>query len=452
MKFIDLFAGLGGFHVALTQLDHECVFASEKDEKLKKLYKENFEIDCYGDITKITASHIPDHDILCGGFPCQPFSKAGRQNGFNDTGRGDLIDDIVKILKAKKPKFFILENVPNLRQHDREETWKLIQKKLSDARYDVKEEVLSPHDFGIPQIRKRIFIVGVRKPSTLDNFHFPIPTKEKVSIDTILDKNPEKSVKLIPKQIECLALWQRILDAIAPEVKLPGFPIWGMEYGATYPISGKSPHSLTSKELGKYKGAFGASLKGLKKSEQIELLPSYARYKEYSFPKWKTIYLTRIRKFLKDNSKDIGNLLLELKKYPPSWQKLEWNCGESERNISNYLLQFRASGIRVKKTDYAPALVLSSTQIPIVGWESRYITLKEASRLQGLDGITLPDTSASAYRALGNAVTVKLVYLIAKNLLASQDTVHNIIPVQPRTTNVIPSAPVISSRRVAAPH
>ena len=120
MKFIDLFAGLGGFHVALNTLGHECVFACEKDPRLRNLYTTNFNLECSGDIRTTNESDIPTHDILCAGFPCQPFSKAGKQKGFDDVGRGDLFHDIIRILNHHKPQFFILENVPNIKKHDRD--------------------------------------------------------------------------------------------------------------------------------------------------------------------------------------------------------------------------------------------------------------------------------------------------------------------------------------------
>ena len=113
MRFIDLFAGIGGFHRALSDLGHECVFACEIDKELKSLYKENFNQEISGDISNINASAVPDHDILCAGFPCQPFSKAGLQLGLADQIRGTLFESIVKILRKRKPKYLILENVGN---------------------------------------------------------------------------------------------------------------------------------------------------------------------------------------------------------------------------------------------------------------------------------------------------------------------------------------------------
>lgn len=418
MRFIDLFAGLGGFHVALDSLGHECVFACEKDKNLSDLYSKNHKIACHLDIKLINEEDIPAHDILCAGFPCQPFSKAGNQKGLDDIGRGDLIYDIFRILEFHKPRYFILENVPNLKKHDREKTWNLIHDTLCRLGYDVNEEILSPHQFGVPQIRKRIFIVGALKPINLNNFNFPKPEKHpEMDIRQILDTNPPNAKKLSEKQIECLSLWQDIIDVIPANDPLPGFPIWGMEFLANYPLDGKSPFKMTSLELNNYKGAFGASLKGYKKSDQLSLLPVYARYKENKLPDWKKIYIQNNRTFLNKYKRVFRPLFQNLERFPASWQKLEWNCGTSERTLRNYLIQFRASGIRIKKTDFSPALVLTSTQIPIIGWENRYITLQEAARLQGLESIKLPMVEASAYRALGNAVNVQLVRRIANELI-----------------------------------
>ncbi len=172
LKFIDLFAGLGGFHKALHEHGHECVFASELDPTLRNVYQTNWGIEAQGDIKKIVDKEIetiPPHDILCAGFPCQPFSKAGKQLG-RDDDRGTLFDEIAKILEFRKPKFFILENVPFIRQHDNEETWNYMHEKLTSLGYEVNNQIYSPQDFGVPQHRKRIFIVG--SLIGLDHFSF----------------------------------------------------------------------------------------------------------------------------------------------------------------------------------------------------------------------------------------------------------------------------------------
>ena len=287
---MDLFAGLGGFHKALKELGHECVFASEISQPLCDLYEKNWEIKPFGDIKKILNSDIsaiPEHDILCAGFPCQPFSKAGNQLGMKDEKRGTLFDDIITILEFRKPSFFILENVPFIAKHNNEETWTYIKEKLEELHYTVDEQIYSPHQFGIPQHRERIFIVG--SLHGLRHFCFEeinLFQTDKISInDYIIDG--QSDVKKISKQnIDCLKLWQEFISAVPSEEKIPGFPIWSMEFGATYPYEGTPPKKLESDELARYKGSFGQSLRLKSHDEQLKRLPSYARVED-EFPAWK---------------------------------------------------------------------------------------------------------------------------------------------------------------------
>lgn len=337
MKFIDLFAGLGGFHKALHELGHECVFASELSQTLREVYKTNWGIEPKGDIRKIVdhdIDSIPEHDILCAGFPCQPFSKAGKQKGREDEERGTLFDEIVKILAHRKPKFFILENVPFIRQHDNEATWNYMHSELTKLGYEVEHEVYSPQDFGIPQHRKRIFIVG--SLVGLEHFSFKEIDEQKTSLIDIhqfVEEHPAKFKALPKANQECIKLWQRFIEQIPKDTKLPGFPVWGMEFGATYPFETSYPFKLSAIELGEFKGNFGIALKGMTKDQQRINMPSYSRV-EKAFPNWKRSYIRHSRGFYQDNKKYVQDVVKEIAKYDSqSWQKLEWNVGDGKRKL-----------------------------------------------------------------------------------------------------------------------
>ncbi|MDM8566057.1 DNA (cytosine-5-)-methyltransferase [Candidatus Halobeggiatoa sp. HSG11] len=172
LKFIDLFAGIGGFHQALSSFGTKCVFASEWDKHCQDIYFKNYGIKPVGDITEISEQTIPIHDILCAGFPCQAFSISGKQLGFNDT-RGTLFFDIARIIKYHKPKLLILENVKNFAKHDDGKTLVVVKKTLCDLGYVVFHKILNASNFGVPQKRERIYILGLRNDLNVKNFSFP---------------------------------------------------------------------------------------------------------------------------------------------------------------------------------------------------------------------------------------------------------------------------------------
>ncbi|MGI6393333.1 MAG: DNA cytosine methyltransferase [bacterium] len=195
--FIDLFAGIGGFRIAMQELGGKCVFSSEWDHHARITYEANFGETPYGDITKIDEKEIPEHDILCAGFPCQAFSIAGYREGFSDKkGRGNLFFDIIRIVKFKKPKIVFLENVKNLKSHDKGNTFKIIRNELEKAGYEVFDVVLNTMDYGnIPQNRERIYIVALKKRSSNVDFSFEFPSKIKlrVSVRDILEDEVDSS-------------------------------------------------------------------------------------------------------------------------------------------------------------------------------------------------------------------------------------------------------------------
>lgn len=189
--FIDLFAGIGGFRLALQNLGGKCVYTSEWDKDAKRTYKANFGDIPFGDITKEdTKSFIPDDfDILCAGFPCQAFSIAGKRGGFEDT-RGTLFFDVAEIIKRKQPKAIFLENVKGLKNHDRGKTFSTILNVLrEDLKYFVPEpEVVNARDFGVPQNRERVFIVGFHPSLGINKFNYPEPQNNQVSFADIKEE------------------------------------------------------------------------------------------------------------------------------------------------------------------------------------------------------------------------------------------------------------------------
>lgn len=184
--FIDLFCGIGGFHLALSSLGAKCVFASDINSKACQVYERNFKLKPKGDITKIKCKDIPTHDILCAGFPCQPFSISGNKKGFQDKN-GKLFFEIVRIARFHKPKVIFLENVSNLEAHDGGETLKTIKQKLKSIGYRTFTKVLNASDYSIPQARKRIYIIAFRNKLGIKNFQFPAAEEQIACVADILE-------------------------------------------------------------------------------------------------------------------------------------------------------------------------------------------------------------------------------------------------------------------------
>ena len=448
LKFIDLFAGLGGFHLALSQLGCQCVFASELREDLRKLYAINYPemrgntesgiSKIEGDITSIRPQDIPAHDILCAGFPCQPFSQAGKRQGFSDKERGNLFYNICEIIDQHRPRFVFLENVANLKGHDDGNTWKTIKSALEDRRYEVEDILLSPHQFGIPQHRRRIYIVCENKDyGHLDGFAFPQTKDVECNINDIIDIEETEYQHIKPETRHQLNVWREFLDlCTSNNVSVPTFPIWAMEFGATYDYEdGNTPNCCSLTELHSAKGTLGDPIEGSTRKACLACLPSYSRADVDKFPIWKKKYIQQNRDFYNANRKWLDPWKEKIRDFAPSHQKFEWNCGNVRAVLDDKIIQFRASGIRVKVPTFSPALNLVGTQIPIFPWvelpeksrngdetNGRYMTIHEASKLQGMQDLCFSDENfrlpaSRCYEALGNAVNVTIVRLIAERMI-----------------------------------
>ena len=451
LKMVDLFAGLGGFHHALDKLGREmgfnveCVFASELQEDLRYLYEKNYGVRYQGinaDITQLSTDElierlVPEHDILCGGFPCQPFSKAGKQQGFQDEeGRGILFNYIAEIIRVRRPRLIFLENVSNLETHDDGRTWETIKDRLeNELNYDIRHTIISPHEYGYPQYRKRIYIVGIDKnEGNLDDFKFPTkPIKATCNIHEIVEKeNPTRPQPLKEIQRHYIDVWQQFLDLCCQHhAKLPAAPIWAMEFGADYDFEGVAPAFQRPADLRGKHGKLGMLIEGDTKAKIISQLPNYAQTnKNKTFPDWKKKFIRENRKFYIENRDWIDDWKQQIVGWENSFMKFEWNCDESEHmTIDDKILQFRPSGLRVKRPTYSPALTFMSSQVPIFpgatyidadGNEQhgRFMTMVEAARIQGMGDLSFEGLNkARIYEALGNAVDVEIVKIIAKDLI-----------------------------------
>ncbi len=378
MKFIDLFCGIGGFHQALKKFNTKCVLASDNDKKCQEIYKINYNIEVQNDVKKINPIDIEDFDIICGGFPCQTFSNAGNKKTFSDE-RGLLFDEIIRIAKVKNPKFIFLENVKHILKVGDGKVIKYIKEQLDENNYILQLFNMSPHKYGIPQQRERIYFVCIRKDiyNGLD-IELPISNK-KIIFNNFLDKK-----KYIDKKYYIKGDILKVLEAWDEMIKI--FEV------------------------------------GEKISPTILIHEFYIddRKKNFdTYPKWKQDYINSNKKII-DKYKDKWDSWY--KKHKDILQKreiygkLEWQTGLIKPNdsIFNYFIQIRQSGIRVKKAEYFPTLVAIS-QIPIYGKEKRYITPRECARLQSFpEDFIMSENDNVSYKQFGNAVNVDNVETVIK--------------------------------------
>jgi DNA (cytosine-5)-methyltransferase 1 len=406
--YADLFAGIGGFHAAMTAAGGVCVFVSEIDEAAAAVYEQNWGAGVEpaagrptieGDIVPITepklAPWMPEIDVLCAGFPCQPFSKSGFQRGINET-RGTLFFNIAKVLEGRRPAVILLENVRNLAGPRHRDTWATIIETLRDLGYRVSSTptVFSPHLLppelgGSPQIRDRVFIAGTyvgKKQAWVDHDipqtlpRRPVggwdPNTWDLEMDLPLEPESTSTSRyaLSASEIEWVDAWddfvQRLLE-FRKGRQLPGFPLWADAFVARPAISRDTPA-------------------------------------------WKADFLRKNSAFYLDHQSVIDAWRRdhpEFKDFPASRRKLEWQAQDAA-TLWDCVMHFRPSGIRAKRPTYTPALVAITQTSVIGGARKRRLTPREAMRLQGLpewfDFAGQPDSAT--YKQLGNAVAVGAAY------------------------------------------
>ena len=407
-KYIDLFCGIGGFHQALDNLGFECVFASDIDEKCRITYKKNYVLTPMGDITKIKAEEIPSFDILCAGFPCQPFSKAGLQKGFSDDTRGNLFFDICRIACYHKPKYMILENVRNLATHDNGNTWNVIKKSIDDLGYYTYDNplILNTLFFGIPQNRERVVILCKRKD--LGNLSKLPVIPKKLSNNTCLekiiihDKEYTTKYKIKGKFKECENIWNNFLAILNENnIQIPKFPIWTDWWDRD-----GDDTSVTKKD------------KNLSEEENNDLIISrkiefYIKY---------TNWIDKNKQFYKKYQKVFDPWLIKsrsCKHWIGAVRKFEWQAGDLQSNdsMNTVLWTARGSGIRVKRLDYTPTLVAMS-MIPVYGPESRLLCPRELANLQSFPKNFIIDSNDKVFfKQVGNAVNVTMIQRCAEFLI-----------------------------------
>lgn len=382
LKFIDLFCGIGGFHQVLKMLGCECVLACDIDKYCREVYKMNYGIDVEPDVRKLVPEHMPDFDILCGGFPCQTFSNAGKKKTFDDD-RGLLFDEIIRIVRVKKPRFLFLENVKHILKVGDGKVLKYILEKLDKTGYNVQYFKMSPHEYGIPQQRERIYFVCVRKDIySGDNVVLKYEKTKKICFNDYLDKVTDVPDKYFIKGdiLKCLEAWDEMIKIFDIGEKI-------------------SPTIMVNEFYNTYTKEEFSGLAKWRQEYITKNRPLYEKYKN----KWDAWY-TKHKDIL--SRREI-------------YAKLEWQVGVIKENdsIFNYFIQMRQSGIRVKRARYFPTLVAIS-QIPIYGKEKRYLTPKEGLRLQSFpDDFKVLDNDKHIYKQLGNSVNVENVRNVLESTL-----------------------------------
>lgn len=371
--FIDLFCGIGGFHRALAKFGGTCVFASDIDKRCQDVYERNFGLRPVGDITQVKSEDVPDHDVLCGGFPCQPFSNAGHRGAFEDT-RGTLFQDIARIVRDKKPKILLLENVKGIKNIQGGHVYRTILGVFESLGYTMKDVILSPDKFGVPQKRERVYFIGIRS----DLGEATIPPLPVRTAHTVLDKHVDAKYAIPPELKEVFSAWDEMIPVL---VGTPlGVPIITDYFTADENVPGTQA--------------------------------------------WKKTYITK-NKAIYHAHKPVWDAWLEkhhdLLQKRAIYRKLEWQAGkmkEGDTVLGGHFIQMRQSGIRIKQATTFPTLV-AIVQTSIIGSQGRYITPRECARLQSFPDIHILDSQDKfAYKQLGNSVNVNVVEHVARHALS----------------------------------
>ncbi|WP_286930714.1 MULTISPECIES: DNA cytosine methyltransferase [Aeromicrobium] len=414
--FVDLFAGVGGFHAALGALGGECVYAVEKDPEAAAVYERNWGAKAYGDIVDDTETRmrVPAHDVLTAGFPCQPFSKSGFQRGM-DEARGTLFWNILRILEVRRPTVVLLENVRNIYGPRHKHEWDVIVRSLRELGYQVSSRpiVFSPHVLppergGRPQVRERVFIAATHVGS--QDSHVDVePSVPRQPVDgwspkswelhSDLPVQPDKELgnrlrlNLTSAEKMWVEAWNDFVISLrrGGVSKLPGFPIWvdAFVHMDDLVVPDDTPH-------------------------------------------WKATFLRKNAE-LYTNHQDLIEAWLErwgyLRDFPASRRKFEWQAQDAE-SLLDTVMHLRPSGLRVKKATYVPALV-AIRQTSILGHLQRRISPREAARLQGLpEWFDFGDQPESAtYKQLGNGVNVGAAYhVFREHVLKTSPSVRRRAP------------------------
>jgi len=407
LKFIDLCCGIGGFHYALKNMGFECVMASDINKECRDNYEINHEIKPVGDLTKIDISTIPSFDILCAGFPCQPFSKAGERKGFEDT-RGNIFFDICKIIEHHKPKYLIMENVRNLATHDKGNSWAVIKSTIDELNYYTydKPVILNALYFGVPQSRERVVIMCKRKDLGELPALPPISMKNAIvtSLTSIVEETVDVKYKITGKLKATEKVWDKFLNMCnSNNISIPKFPIWTDWWDSD---GNNTTVTKFNKKLSEKENKIKI------KKAQTNFYIKYTKWidKNRDFYKKHRVLLEPWLNKSRENTLWLGAV-----------RKMEWQTGCNNLNMSQVLWSPRGSGVRIKQLNYSPTLVAMASMIPIYGPQSRYLTPRECARLQSFPEEYLPhEKDKVAYRQFGNAVNVKMIERCGRYLINNE--------------------------------